>query len=247
MFSETGLRKIEGFSASEPVVSLYLNTEKTGGNAETHRLRLRNMLKSLTLESDVERITKFFDHEYDWSGRAVAVFSCAPAGFFEYVPLAIPIRDFIQVGSKPVLEPLLDQLTEYQNIGVALVDKQGARFFCFHLGELVDQEGILGKPVKHVKTGSATSTHGLRGGSIDSSRHSTETIDRNMRATMTFGEKFFTKHHVKRIVIGGNDENVAHFKSNLSKGHQSIVAGTFAMDMTANHTDVWNKMLQSLR
>ena len=27
MFSETGLRKIEGFSASDPVVSLYLNTE----------------------------------------------------------------------------------------------------------------------------------------------------------------------------------------------------------------------------
>ncbi len=39
----------------------------------------------------------------------------------------------------------MDQLEEYRNIGVALVDKQGARFFCFHLGELVDQEGILGK------------------------------------------------------------------------------------------------------
>lgn len=247
MFSETGLRKIEGFSSGEPVVSLYLNTEKTGGNAETHRLRLRNMLKSLTLESDVERITKFFDHEYDWSGRSVAVFSCAPAGFFEYIPLAIPIRDFIQVGSKTVLEPLMDQLNEYQNIGVALVDKQGARFFCFHLGELVDQEGILGKPVKHVKTGSATSTHGLRGGSIDSSRHTNETIDRNMREIMSFGEKFFTKHHVQRIVIGGNDDNIARFKSNLSKGYQSIVAGTFAMDMTANHTEVWNKMLQSLQ
>ena len=247
MFSETGLRKIEGFSASEPVVSLYLNTEQTGGNAETHRLRLRNMLKSLPLESDVERITKFFDHEYDWSGRSVAVFSCAPAGFFEYIPVAISIRDFIQVGSKPVLEPLMDQLDEYRNIGVALVDKQGARFFFFHLGELVDQEGILGKPVKHVKTGSSTSTHGLRGGSIDSSRHTNETIDRNMRKTMSFGEKFFSKHHVRRIVIGGNEENIAHFKSNLSKGLLSIVAGTFAMDMTANHTEVWSKIIQSLR
>ena len=247
MFSETGLRKIEGFSASEPVVSLYLNTEQTGGNAETHRLRLRNMLKSLTLESDVERIIKFFDHEYDWSGRAVAVFSCAPAGFFEYIPVAISIRDFIQVGAKPVLEPLMDQLDEYRNIGVALVDKQGARFFCFHLGELVDQEGILGKHIKHVKTGSAISTRGLRGGSIAGIRQTDETVDRNMRKTMSFGEKFFTKHHVKRIVIGGNDENIAHFKSNLSKGLQSIVAGTFAMDMTASHTEVWNKMIQSLR
>lgn len=39
MFTETGLRKIKDFSASDPVVSLYLNTEPGRGNAETHRDR----------------------------------------------------------------------------------------------------------------------------------------------------------------------------------------------------------------
>jgi len=244
MFSETSLKKIEGFSASDPVVSLYLNTEPSGGNAETHRLRLRNLLKSLYLEKDVERITQFFEHEYDWSGRSVAVFSCAPAGFFEYLPLAIPIKDFIQVGSRAVVAPLEDQLREYQNIGVVLVDQQGARFMHFNMGELVDQEGLMGHLIKNVKSGSSSSAHGFRGGTMDGARHIKEKVDSNLRGAVEFGEKYFTRHHVKKIIIGGNEENAARFRAGLNKTLQGMVAGTFAMNMTATHTEVWNKILQ---
>ena len=244
MFSETRLRKIQDFSASDPVVSLYLNTEPSRGNAETHRLRLRNMLKSLYLETDVEKISQFFEHDYDWSGRSVAVFSCAPANFFEYLPVAIPLKDFIQAGSQTAVEPLLDQLEEYINIGVALVDQQGARFLHFNLGELVDQQGLLGAQIKSVKSGSSSSAHGLRGGSLDGARHMQEKVDRNLRGTVDFGEKFFSKHKVKKIVIGGNEENAARFKTSLNKAMQGIVVGTFAMNMTATHTEVWAKILQ---
>jgi hypothetical protein len=86
MFTETSLRNIRDFSAVFPVVSVYLNTEPALGNAETHRLRLRNMLKELPLENEIHKIEEFFTHRYDWSGRAVAVFSCAPANFFEFIP-----------------------------------------------------------------------------------------------------------------------------------------------------------------
>ncbi len=247
MFSETSLRKIEGFSASDPVVSLYLNTEPSGGNVETHRLRLRNMLKSLYLENDVERITQFFEHEYDWSGRSVAVFSCAPAGFFEFLPLAIPIKDFIQVGTRAVTEPLLDQLQEYGNIGVVLVDQQGARFLHFNMGELVDQEGLLGDQIKNVKSGSSSSAHGFRGGSMDGARHIKEKVDRNLRGSVEFGEKYFARHRIEKIIIGGNEENSARFKAGLNKALQGIVVGTFAINMTATHTEIWNKILQLIR
>jgi hypothetical protein len=247
MFSETSLKKIEGFSASDPVVSLYLNTEPSGGNAETHRLRLRNLLKSLYLEKDVERITQFFEHEYDWSGRSVAVFSCTPAGFFEYLPVAIPIKDFIQVGSKAVIEPLVDQLQEYQNIGVVLVDQQGARFMHFNMGELVDQEGLMGHLIKNVKSGSSSSAHGFRGGTMDGARHIKEKVDSNLRRTLEFGEKYFARHRVKKIIIGGNEENVARFRAGLNKTLQGMVVGTLAMNMTATHTEIWNKILQLIR
>ena len=115
------------------------------------------------------------------------------------------------------------------------------------MGELVDQEGLLGDQIKNVKSGSSSSAHGFRGGTMDGARHIKEKVDRNMRDTVEFGEKYFARHHVKKIVIGGNEENAAQFKSSLNKALQGIVVGTFAMNMTATYTEVWNKILQMIR
>jgi peptide chain release factor subunit 1 len=245
MFTETSLRKIQNFSAVDPVVSLYLNTETSRGNTETHRLRLRNMLKELPLEKDLDRIETFFGHQYDWSGHAVAVFSCAPANFFEYIPLALPVKDLIKIGSKAEIEPLKELLANFDNLGVILVDQQGARLFHFHLGELVEQQGVLGNLVKHVKSGSASSEHGFfRGGAVDNSRSVNETIHRNYRETVEFAERFFMLHKVKRIMIGGTDDNVAQFRTYLPKSMQSLIAGNFAMSITANPAEILNKIAQ---
>lgn len=244
MLTETSLRKIRGFSAEHPVVSLYLNTDPTLGNAETHRLRLRNLLKELPLEKETQKIEEFFAHRYDWSGRAVAVFSCEPANFFEYIPLAISVKDFIKIASKPELDPLEDLLQDVNDLGVALVDQQGARLFYFHMGELLEQEGVLGDEVKHVKSGSSTSSHGLRGGSIDGSRNVQEKIGRNMRHSRDFAVKFFRSHKVNKVMIAGSDDNVAKFRGELPKEFQQLIAGTFSMSMAASHAEVLNKVLQ---
>jgi hypothetical protein len=244
MFTETSLRNIRDFSAVFPVVSVYLNTEPSLGNAETHRLRLRNMLKELPLENEIHKIEEFFAHRYDWSGRAVAVFSCAPANFFEFIPLSIPIKDFIKIASKPEIEPLEDLLQDVNHLGVVLVDQQGARLFCYNLGELVEQEGIVGTEIKHVKSGTSTSSHGQRGGSFDGARGEQEKIGRNMRHNREFAEKFFKLHKVNKIMIAGSDDNVAQFKNGLPKEYQSMIAGTFSMSMTTSHADVLNKIMQ---
>jgi len=243
MFTESSLRKIQDFSADYPVVSLYLNTEPSRGNAETHRLRLRNMIKDISLKEDAELIEKFFSYTYDWSGRSVAVFSCAPADFFHAIPLAVPVKDFIQIGSKAAVAPLEDLLQDYSNLGVILVDKQGARLFHFHMGELVEQQGFLGDQVKQVKAGGASSAHGLRGGALDGGRAVRETIDRNQREVAETAARFFESKRVRRIMLGGTDENISRFKSHLPKSMQSLVVGSFAMGMTASNAEVLQKVL----
>jgi len=247
MFTESSLRKIKDFSTGDPIVSLYLNTEPSRGNAETHRLRLRNMIKDISLRQDAESIEKYFAYSYDWTGRSVAVFSSAPAGFFHAIPLAVPVKDFIQIGSKAAVDPLEDLLEEYSNLGVILVDKQGARLFHFHLGELVEQEGYLGDLVKHVKSGSASSAHGLRGGGQDGARTVRETIDRNQREIAEAATRFLETKRVRRILLGGTDENVSHFRNFLPKSMQSLIVGTFAMAMTANSAEVIQKVLQTVQ
>lgn len=247
MFTETNLRKIEDFSAVDPVVSLYLNTEPSMGNAESHRLRLRNMLKELPLEKDTQKIEEFFNHVYDWSGRAVAVFSCAPANFFEHITLSTPVKDFIKIASRAQIEPLQDLLQDVNDLGVALVDRQGARLFHFVMGELMEQEGVVGDEVKHIKSGSSTSSHGLRGGSFDGSRKLDEVIDRNLRHNRDFAVKFFQARHVKKIMLAGSDDNVAQFRASLPKPLQNMIVGTFAMSMGASHAEVLQKIIHLTR
>jgi peptide subunit release factor 1 (eRF1) len=145
------------------------------------------------------------------------------------------------------VEPLEDALEEFSNLGVVLVDKQGARLFHFHLGELVEQQGFLGDLVKQVKTGGSFSAHGLRGGAMGGERAMKETIERNLRDIAETAVHFFEAKRVRRIMIGGTDENVSRFRSLLPKSLQSIVVGTFGMGMTASHADVLLKVMHTLQ
>ena len=244
MFTDNDLRELLDFVAPEPVLSLYLSTDPSEGNADAYRLRLRTMLKEVKLPQDVNVVERFFNHEYDWSGRAVAVFSCAAKNFFRVYPLAVPVRNLVHVNDRPSVKPLADLLDAYGGIGVALVDKQGARVFFFHLGELREQVGVLGETVKHTKRGGASSFPGRRGGIAGRTDHMDEVVDRNMKDSVDFAVHFFEENRVRRVLIGGSDENASSFRNLLPKSWQSLVMGSFTMPMTASNTDVRNRALE---
>lgn len=243
MLSESDLHELLDFSAQDMVLSLYLNTNPIEGNADAYRLRLRNMLKEVPLQIDVENVDRFFNLEYDWSGRSVVVFSCASRDFFRAYPLAITIPNQVYFGERPVVKPLADALDAFGGYGVVLVDKQGARLFYFHMGELREQEGVVGEVVKHTKIGSASSLPGRRAGMAGHTHHADEVVERNMRESVDFAVHFLEENHVRRVLIGGTDDNVAQFSGMLPKAWQSLVVGSFAMSMTASHSDVLSKAL----
>jgi len=244
MLKDSDLKELLQYTPGAPVLSLYLNLDPTLGNAEAHKLRLRSLLKSANLPDDMAAVDQFFSQEFDWSGRSVAVFSCAANSFLRAYPLAVPVIDLIRVSDRPVVKPLADLWDNYGGYGVALVDKQGARLFFFHMGELSEQEGYLGEEVKHIKRGGASSFPGRRGGTAGQTRHAEELVDRNMKEIAEFAAHFFEENHIRRILIGGTDENVAVLRGLLPRHWQSLVMGTFTMAMTASHTDVLTKALQ---
>ncbi len=238
MFTESDLQDLLQFTAEEPVLSIYLNTNPAEGNADAYRLHLRNMLKRVNLPDDSTAIENYFSHQYDWSGRGVAVFSCAPRGFFRAFPLSVPVQNRILVGDRPSVRPLASLLDSYGGYGVVLADQQGARLFFFHLGELREQEGTVGEAVKHFKSGGASSVHGQRGGTSVKTGYVDEVVDRNTKEIAGFAARFFEENHVRRILIGGTEENVARLRADLPKTWQSLILGTFSMPMTATHSDV---------
>lgn len=239
MFTENDLRELVEYSGEGPVLSVYLNTEPSLGNADAYKLRLRNMIKDILLPQDVEAIERYFQHEYNWQGRGVALFTSAASGFFRAIPLALPVRDVYHIGDRPSVKQLASLLENFGGYGVALVDRQGARLFYFHLGEMVEQEGVLGEMVRHTKSGGASSLFGRRGGLAGGKTHSQdETVSRNMKETAAAAAHFFEEKHVRRVVVAGTDENTALFRSLLPKTWQSLVVGSFAMGMTARHNEV---------
>jgi peptide chain release factor subunit 1 len=244
MLSDRDVQELLHYKPSHPVLSIYLNTDPVEGNADAYKLRLRTMLKDIDMTEDIDAVQRYFEREHDWSGRSVAVFSCAAQGFFKAFPLAVATRDRVRIDDRPYVKPLADLLDSYGGYGVVLVDKQGARLFNFHLGELREQEGVVGEAIRHTKRGGGSQAAGRRGGTAGQTDYVEEVADRNIKDVVDVATRFFTENNVRRIVIGGTDENIALFRSHLPKAWQSLVIGTFAINMTASHIEVLERAVQ---
>jgi peptide chain release factor subunit 1 len=243
MLTENELHELLNMQSQHPVLSVFLNFDPAQGNAEYYKLQLRSMLKDIQMKDDVFAVERYLDHEYEGSGRSIAVFSCAPEGFLKAYSLAVPLRSRVRIGNQPHVKPLADILDAYGGYGVVLVDKQGARLFYFHLGELVEQEGTLGENVRRTKRGGSTFP-GRRGGVGGTTNYSEEITERNMKDAVEFASRFFSDKNVRRILIGGTDDNVSLFKNMLPKSWQSLVVGTFPMRMTASKDEVLQRAIQ---
>ncbi len=253
MFTQDHLQELLSFSANgTPVVSMYLDTDCSQQPAETIKLQVKGMLRKLNgaNEQDAEVIERFLDHSYDWTTPGLALFSCVPNGYFKTYPVAVSFRNRLRVGQKPYVKPLAHLLEYYAHYGVILIDRMGARFFDYHLGELQQSEGVLGEEVRKIKKGRGSSAVGTRGGDRGvqgGSRHEEEVAQRNMREAAGAAAQFFANKPIRRLFLGGTSENVAQFRELLSKQLQSTVAGIFSIDMTAGEHEVREQSLILLK
>ncbi len=237
MFSEKDMQALLDYSEEGHVLSLYLHTDPSKVNTEAARLLLRNLLKTVNLPEDVQAVEDYVNLEYDWSARGLAVFSNQDAGFFQTYQFGLSVPDEIYIETRPVLRPLVRMLDTFGGWSVILVDKQGARLFSFNLGELRELEGVVGNEVKQTKRGGGNAMPGRMGGSGASGKVE-NIIERNIREVIDFATDYFSQHQIRRIMIGGTDDNIARFKEALPKSWQSLVVGEFPMSMTATNIEV---------
>lgn len=249
MFTQELLQELVNFTASNGgVLSLYLNVDSTQQSTEAIKLQAKGLLKNVQADhvQDVSAIEKFLDHSFDWSRPGLAIFSAESDGFFRAYPVSVSFRNRLRVGQKPYLKPLAHFLDYYAHYGVILVDRLGARFFEYHLGELEATEGFIGEDVRKLKKGGGSSAVGMRGG-LGGGRHEDEVAQRNLREAAAAAEAFFRDKKARRLFICGTPETVALFRGMLSKQLQSCVAATCAMDMNAGEHEVRARSLEMLR
>jgi hypothetical protein len=250
MITDKILQELAGYEPTDtPVVSLYLNVDPTQRTTEAYKLRLRGLIKDAGRSEqvqDFQAIERYFEHEYDWRGRGVVVFSNQPAGFWRTFPLAVPVdRSRLEIGSRPFIRPLVSLYDKFGSFGVALVDRQGARLFDFHMGELIETDGVLGEEVRRIKKGGGSSRPGTsRSGGRGGARREREVANQNLREAAEVTTEFFEQKRLKHLLIAGTDETVSQFQELLPRHLQDEIVGTFSADMNAKEGEILERSLE---
>ena len=232
---------------SNKVLSLYLSTDSGEESIETIKLKAKNMMRGASgFEEDAQAIETYLNHSFDWKSPGLVVFSSNDGEFFQAFPTAVSFRNRLRITPKPYLKPLSHLLDYYAHYGVVLVDRVGARFFAYHLGELQETSGYMGEEIHKLKQGHGSSAIGRRGGTAGASREE-ENARRNLREAAAAAVDFFANKPIRRLFLGGTAETTAQFRELLPKQMQSCLAGTFAIDMNAGEHEVREEAIKLLQ
>jgi peptide subunit release factor 1 (eRF1) len=227
-------------SEKAPILSLYLHLDPQRRSGDESKLLLRRLLAQATEQGaasvDVERVERFFEHEYDRQGRAVACFSCQALKFWRGYTLLVPIQSTVYVGRRPYVKPLSDLWDNYGRMGVILVDREGARLFLYHLGALEDSTGTLGEEVKHHKQG------GWAAQKLQ--RYEDQEARQNLREAAAWANEYLEQHGVTRVVLAGAHENIAQFRALLPRPLQEKVVAQTSLDMNATPSEAWERAFE---
>ncbi len=212
---------------NHPVLSLYLATDLKQQGKEARRLALKQLLDRLgeEAEADVERVRKFFDHEFDWQCKGIALYSSVPANFWHVVRLAVPVVDYAGWEPKPNMRILSDLIDEYECYAVALVDRDHARFFALQLGEIVEFSRDLPPTPGRQKKGTWT-TPRLQ-------EHVETLAQQNLKQAAQLVSEFYKNQACSRLLLAGTEDVLAQFRELLPKVLQKRIAGEFPMDIRA--------------
>lgn len=157
------------------VVSCYLKIEPRDKAGGKYRIKLKNRVKQAqqwlaaqdvprenreAATRDLERVLAYFAQTVGLpAGRGVAVFACEGLNLWEVLPLPHVYRSRLAVDRTPLVRELVALEREFGRIGVAAVDRTGARFFlvtAFGVEErpaLTAPEATRGSKFRHAPSG----------------------------------------------------------------------------------------------
>ncbi len=243
MISENELQELASFhSLQAPALSLYLNTDLSQQPKEQFRLMLRDLLEQVrgaSSANDVSRVENFIDLEFDWQAKGLALFAAAEADFWRAYPLAVQVSNQVHVGERLYVAPLAGLLHEYDRYAVVLVDREGARFFLMHLGQIDENEEMTGEELRRHKQGGWAAQRYQR--RVD------RQAGQNLKAVAHAATQFFTDNDCRGLVLAGMDETLAAFQAMLPKALQKRLVGTLTLQMDATASQVLDHVAELIR
>ncbi len=250
MFERTDLEELTAFEGKHPVVSLYLNLPShLRATPDGYRARLKTLLRQVqdrASGADLSAIEQFFEAEFDWVGRSVAVFSGEADGLWRAHPFSVPLRSYVHVGEKPFIMPLADLMETYGSCVVALVNHQSMKLYHIQLGEISTSETISGDEVRNLSaTGGSRQDGTVRGSSP--STHNREIVKANWRVFADALDGFARQSKATALLLAGSEETVVQFKEMLASQWRTRLHGMFTASMMTADKDIREQALAKLQ
>ncbi len=228
-------------------VSLYLNVNPMTNVKDNYAIHVKSMLKQTAdkldkavlkkVSGDFEKVESYILTNKKIFRKGLAVLSSQERNFWKEFHLSVPFKNEIIVDNIPYIKPLLDILDNYQRYAILLVDRESARIFLVHLGEIEEYSEVHSDdvPGRHKKGG----WFSLSGKSYE--RHIDYHVGLHLKDVIKQLDPFLSGEYVGRMIIGGSEEAVTKVKNMLPQAIAEKVMGTFQAEMFANSKEILEK------
>ncbi|MEJ2324622.1 MAG: hypothetical protein P8Y25_02030 [Chromatiaceae bacterium] len=249
MFSREELREIAKMAENGAgFVSLYLNVNPVTNPGGEYAIWVKNAIKEYRdtadpgalklVEPDLKAIEGYIQGNRRDFKKGLAVLSSKEKSLWREYNLLVPVKNELVVETTPYIKPLFDILERYRRYAVLLVDKEAARIFVIHLGEIAEYGEIHSEdvPGRHKKGG----WFALAQNHYD--RHISHHVGLHLKDVIKKFEPFVAGEDINRLVLGGSEEAVLRTKSLLPKSVQPKIVGTFQAGLYEGTLDVLKRV-----
>ncbi len=249
MLSRNELKELSSFTGRDGYfVSLYLNVDPFYNKKGDYITHFKNMIKDVSektdkailkrIKTDLEKIENYVLANKRMFRKGLSLLSSHENDFWREYHINVPLKNVIIIDRTPYVKPLMDVLDNYQHYAVLLVDKESARIFVIHLGDIVEYGEVhtADIPGKHKKGGwfALSQNHYERHIDYHVGLHLKDVIDRF--------EDFLKGEYIGRVIIGGSDEAVSMVKGMLPKDIFDRIINTARIEMFAKLDEVLKKV-----
>lgn len=241
MITRERIDQLRSFRGGDyPVLTLYLDLPPNPVDRNSIPPRLKDLLRPIeqraadsdvprdgrqSLRQDMERVTGMADELRRMEARSVVIVSCSAAGWFDVLPLPIPVGDVAVVDERPYVRPLLRILDEHHRFLVIVIDRRRAWLYERYMDEIRELEKIEGDEVrkKNFAGWYGLEEHRVRNRAVEKARA-------HYREVAARAREVFDALSCEYLILGGQDEVVEEFAAHLTGELKSRIAGRFSVD-----------------
>ncbi|HZQ06289.1 MAG TPA: hypothetical protein VFD70_06885 [Anaerolineae bacterium] len=189
-------------------------------------LRQVSKEKTQQFEAEAQRLMSWLEHEYDGTGRGLAIFSSLPNQLWHAYRLPQAVRDQFIVTDRPYLRPLLTLMDEYERYLTLLVNAETARLFMLYMGEIEEYSEFQDELVPRPKRAGANVEDKLE-------RHHEMHVLWHIKHAVEEAERIWRRDQADWLVIGGTADPLGQLREHLPKAMLERLAGQVSVAVEA--------------